>query len=209
MTQVVIFGVPASSYVRTARMVCIEKGVPHALEKIELGGEAHAQLHPWRKVPILRDGDLTVFETSAIARYVDELGSGPSLLPRTARDRAVMEQWISAIHCYLYGALVERYALRYVRAMLAKQSPDLDAIRAAVPELEQGVARLDRAYAGRDHLAGDALSLADLFVSPIVQTIGMFPEGKAALAAAPALSRAYAKLSQRPAFAEVHAGLFG
>lgn len=209
MSQVVIFGVPASSYVRTVRMVALEKSVPYAFEGIELGGAAHEQLHPWRKVPILRHGDLTVFESSAIARYLEDLGEGPSLLPATAAGRATMEQWISAIHCYLYPALIGDYALRYVRAQLSGQPPDRAAIDAALPAMRQGLARLDRAYAGRAWLAGDALSLADLFVAPIVQTLGMFPEGKAALDGAAELRRAYDALTRRPSFAQVHAGLFG
>ena len=80
-------------------MVCIEKRVPHTLESIELGGDAHARLHPWKRVPVMRHGDVTLIETSAIARYVDEIGEGASLLPATPAARGAMEQWISAINC--------------------------------------------------------------------------------------------------------------
>lgn len=209
MTQIVLFGPAASSYVRTTRMVCIEKSVPHSLEPVEFGAESHARLHPWLRVPILRHGDLKLHESSAIARYVDELGSGPSLLPATAAARATMEQWISSIHCYVYNSLIENYALKYIRPQLAGKAPDLDVVRAGVPNLERDVARLDTAYAGGAWIAGDALSLADLFVAPIAQTIGMFPEGKAALGKARHLSRAFEQLASRDSFAKVHAGLFG
>jgi hypothetical protein len=46
-------------------------------------------------------------------------------------------------------------------------------------------------------------------VAPIVQTIAMFPEGRAALEQAPELSRAFAQLARRDSFATVHAGVFG
>ncbi len=209
MTQLVLIGPAASSYVRTARMTALEKGVPHALEPIELRSDAHGKLHPWHRVPILRHGDVALYETSAIARYLDDVGTGASLVPRTAAARGVMEQWISTVHCYLYASLIEGYALKYVLPKLRGQAPDLDAIRAGVPNLERDLARLDAAYAHGGWIAGDALSLADLFVAPIVQTISMFPEGRAALAQTQHVSRAYEQLASRASFKEVHAGVFG
>jgi glutathione S-transferase len=189
-------------------MTCIEKAVPHTLEPVELGTEAHAALHPWKRVPILRHGDVELYETSAITRYIDEIGSGAPLVPATTGARAVMEQWISAINSYIYDHVVRNYALKYVLPRLRGQDPNLEEIRANVPTMEREIARLDAAYAGRPWIAGDAMSLADLFVAPIVQTAAMFPEGKAALAKAKDLSRAFAQLSKRDSFAQAHA-VFG
>lgn len=207
MSQIVILGPAASSYVRTARMTCAEKRVPHVLEPLDLGGEAHERLHPWKRVPILRHGDVTLIETSAIARYVDELGEAPSLLPPTPAARGRMEQWISTINCYLYDTLIRGYAFCYILPQQRGQAPDRDAIRAAVPAMERDITRLDGAYAGRKWIAGDTLSLADLFVAPIVATVAAFPEGKAALGKAKDLARAFEALAGRESFAIAHAGL--
>ena len=209
MTQLVLFGPAPSSYVRTARMTCLEKAVPHTLEPVELGSDAHARLHPWRRVPALRHGDVRLYETSAIARYVDDIGTGPSLVPASAAARGVMEQWISALNCYLYDSLIRNYALKYILPKLRGQDIDLAAVRAGVPNMERDVALLDTAYAGGAWIAGSTLSLADLFVAPIAQTISMFPEGKAALGNAKHLSRAFEQLAKRDSFARAHAGLFG
>jgi glutathione S-transferase len=206
MSQVVIFGPPASSYVRTTRMVCIEKQVPHTLEPVP-SGEAHQKLHPWARVPVMRHGEVTLYESSAIDRYVDELGSGPKLVPSTIAARGVMEQWISAINCYVYDSVIRRYALVYVGAMLRKEAPDPAQIAAGVPAMQRDLAQLDAAYAGGAWIAGDSLSLADLLVAPIVATIAMLPEGKAALASAGHLSRVLATVAQRESFAKVHEGL--
>lgn len=209
MSQFIILGAAPSSYVRTTRMVCFEKGLDHKLEPIELGSPAHLALHPWGRMPMFQHGDVRLIETSAIARYLDEVGSGPSLVPSTAAARATMEQWISILNCYLYDSLVRSYALEYVLPMFRNEEPDRARIAAGVPAMQRDVARLDAAYSGREWIAGDALSLADLFVAPVAQTVGMFPEGKAALAAAPNLARAYAALERRPSFVRAHAGLFG
>jgi glutathione S-transferase len=209
MTQLVLFGPPQSTYVRTARMACVEKGVPHALEPLAVGGDDNAKHHPWRRVPAMQHGELRLFETSAIARYVDDIGSGPSLLPASPAARAVMEQWISAINCYIYDSVIRNYSLRYFLPRLRGEDVDLAAVKAGIPDMDRDVARLDAAYAGGAYLAGDAVSLADLFVAPIAQTIAMFPEGKAALGRARHLSRAFEQLAQRPSYARVHDGIFG
>ncbi len=207
-SQILILGPAPSSYVRTARMTCIEKGLPHTLEPFELGGDAHAKLHPWKRVPILRHGELTLIETSAIIRYVDEIGTGPSLLPATAIERARMEQTISVINCYVYDSVIRKYALQYVVPMQRGARPDFDAIRANAPTMERDIGFLDAAYAKSRWIAGETLSLADLLVAPIVQTVGMFPEGAAVLARSRHVSRAFEELRARDSFTRVHAGLF-
>jgi glutathione S-transferase len=190
-------------------MACIEKNVPHTLEPIAIGSDALGALHPWRRVPIMQHGDLRLYETSAITRYIDEIGSGPSLVPATPTARAVMEQWISAINCYMYDSFIRSYALKYLLPKLRGGEPDMAAVRAAIPNLERDVALLDAGYAGSHWLAGDALSLADLFVAPIGHVLGLCPEGKAALAGAKYLSRALDDMLGRDSFVAVNVGLPG
>jgi glutathione S-transferase len=42
----------------------------------------------------------------------------------------------------------------------------------------------------------------DLLLAPILFYVGMFPEGKAALAEVPNVTRAYAWIAERPSFKE-------
>ena len=139
-------------------------------------------------------------------RYIDEIGSGPSLVPATLAARAVMEQWISAINCYIYDSFIRSYALKYLLPRLRGTETDTAAVRAGIPNLERDVAQLDGGYASSRWLAGDTLSLADLFVAPIVHVIDLCPEGKAALAGARHLSRAADELLHRDSFIQVDVG---
>lgn len=208
-SPIVIFGNLTASYVRTVRMVCMEKGLEHGTEPVPAGSEANFKVHPWGKVPAMQHGDLHLIESTAIARYLDEIGPGPSLLPSTAAARAKMEQWISVLNSYTYDAAIRNYALRYILPKVRGQAVDPAHVAAGVPGMEREVARLEEAHAGRQWLAGDRLSLADLFVAPMVQTFSMFPEGQAALAKAPTLSRNLAEMEKRTSFLKAHAGLFG
>lgn len=204
----IIVGPPQSSYVRTVRMVCAEKGLAHRLEPVELGSDAHRKLHPWSRVPVLRDGSVEIYETSAIVRYLEDTHPTPRLIPGDAVARARMEQWISAINSYVYDHVIRKYALAgYVIPATRNIPADRAAVDANLPAMRRDLELLDAGYADKEYLAGAELSLADLFVAPIVATVGMFPEGQAALATTKHLARAFDSLRKRPSFGVAHAEL--
>ncbi len=202
--QVTLIGPWQSSYLRTARICCHEKGAAHTVEPLELGGEHHLSLHPWGKVPIMRHGDVQLIETSAICRYLDATFDGPRLVPDDPRKAAVMEQWISAINCYIYEHTIRNYALQYIVPALRGEQPDRKVIDATVPSLKRDLELLDRAYADSPWIAGDEISLADLFVAPIVATVRQFPEAAAALGTCRNLSRAFEAFARRESFVQAH-----
>ena len=102
MSDVTLFGFPRSVYVQMAGIVLTHKEVPYAFHDLEteMNTPSHVALHPFERVPILRHGDFMVYETAAIVRYVDDAFDGPKLTPGDARQRARMNQWISAVNGY-------------------------------------------------------------------------------------------------------------
>ena len=197
---VTVFGDSRSSYVRTTRMALAEKGVKYAYEPVAPHCEEVLAINPFGHVPAFRDGEFTLYETSAIVRYIDECFDGPSLVSGNAWNRAKMEQWTSAISFYCYDAMVRRYVLQYVFPKGAGGTPDRKTIDAAVPEIGKQLAILEQAYGPRNVLVGDQITLPDLLLAPIVFYVGMFPEGKLALAEAPNVARAHAWMAARPSF---------
>jgi glutathione S-transferase len=155
MAQVEVFGFTGSTYVQTVLVAAAEKGAEFALRPLEFGAESHRVLHPFLKMPAMRHGAVHLYETAAIAVYLDEAFPGPSLQPAVPADRALMWQWISAANAYFYPA--------FVRATLAE-----DGGADAAGEQERSLAALDGALAGRSYLVGDTLTLADLFVAPML-----------------------------------------
>jgi len=199
MADVTIHGPPQSSYVRTARMACEEKGISHDLTPVEPGSDAHRQLHPFAKFPILEHGGVTVCETSAICRYIDDVFDGPALVPADAEARATMETWISNVNCYFYPDMVRDYVLQYVFPRGADGKPDRKVIDGALPGIKRDLAVLDRALDGVDFVAG-RLSLADLFIAPVMAVLSMFPEGKQAIGDFPNIQRVGGPMMNRPSF---------
>ena len=200
MSNVTLYGPPQSSYVRTARMVCEEKGIVYELAPLNLGSEEHVALHPFGRVPVLKHGDFHLNETSAIARYLDESFPGASLVPGTAVERARMEQWISTINAYFYGDLIRGYVLPYIFPKGPEGKPDRAAIEAALPNVKRDLQVLDKHLERSEWLAGSTLSLADLFAAPILFYVGMFPEGSEIMSGLKNMRRCGGALMARESF---------
>ncbi len=102
MSDLIVYGFPRSTFVNIVRLVLTYKEVPYTFHDLEpeMGKPSHLALHPFNRVPILQHGDFTVYETSAIVSYLEETFPKPALQPKSARDRARMNQWISAVNSY-------------------------------------------------------------------------------------------------------------
>jgi glutathione S-transferase len=81
MADVVLHGFHRSTYVSIAKLVLTAKGVPFLFHDTEqaMGTANGWTLHPFDRVPVLTHDGFTVFETAAIAAYVDEAFFGPAL----------------------------------------------------------------------------------------------------------------------------------
>ncbi len=200
MADVVIYGPSASTYVRTARLACAEKGITHTLEPVDLGSEAHAKLHPFRKVPAMRHGDFLLFESGAIGRYVDRTFSGPALQPKDIKELARMDQWLSAVSDYCYQAMIREIVIQRVLVPMRGGKPDEAMIKAAWPKVEYQLSVIEQTLAKSQYLAGGALSLADLTLLPIIFYVKVQPEGGPLLAKHKAVSGWFDRMAARASF---------
>ena len=189
-----------STYVRSARMAFAEKGIACALETHPPHSPEILALNPFGRMPTYRCGEFTLYETSAIMRHLDETMPGPALTPRDPGERARAEQWISALNCYGYPAMVRNYVLQYVFPRGPDGQPDRATIEAAVPEIRKVLGAVDRAVDGRDFIVGDGVTLADILLLPMIEYVKVMPEGKELMTAFANLRRATDKLAQRPTY---------
>ena len=103
MSEMILWGFDGSTYVRTVKMVLAEKGatdfkqVPLNVLKGEPKTPEHRQRHPFGKVPVLDHDGMRILETTAIARYLNDVLPGKSLIPSTPKDRARMDMVIGLI----------------------------------------------------------------------------------------------------------------
>jgi len=198
--QPTLLGDPRSTYVRSARMAFAEKGIACRLDVHPPRSPEILALNPFGKMPTYRCGDLSLYETSAIIRHVDETLPGPALMPADPAARARAEQWISVLNCYAYPSIVRNYVLQYVFPRGAEGQPDRATIEAALPEIRKILGALDRAVDARDFLVGDSLTIPDILMLPMLAYLKAMPEGREMMAAVPDLRRATDRLAERPSY---------
>lgn len=206
MSEVILYGDPRSTYMRTARLVCAEKGVNYAIERVGLDAlhepdGAYGQIHPFRKMPALRHGDVVLYETGAIARYIDEAFDGPPLQPADAGGRARMEQWISVVRDYVYDAMIRRFVLQFVFPKGPDGRPDNTVIGAALTDIEHQLTVFDAALGDKPFLLGEQPTLADLFLAPILYYVVRMPKGRGLVGACPNVARSIEAMAARPSMA--------
>jgi glutathione S-transferase len=195
-----IIGSTRSSYTRVVRMACEEKGIDYVLTEVELGAPEIFAIHPFGKMPVMRHGDVALFESKAIATYLDRRFSGTSLFPSEPLPAALVEQWVSLVNTLVDRTLIRTYLLAYAAPKTADGKPDRQAIQAITPALREQIQVLDEAVAKTGYLVGDQFTFADINLMPILYYVRMPPEGAEALRDAANLAAYYERHAKRPSF---------
>ncbi len=201
MATLQILGIPQSTYTRTVCMAANEKGVAYELVPTPPHSDEMTAVHPLGKVPGLRHGDVELFESSAICRYIDENFDGPSLYPADAAGRAAAEQWISVVNSHMDRTLVRVYLLNYIFPKGEGGAPDRAAIDAALPDVEKELGILDRALSATGYLVGDSMTAADLNLAPILHYLTNTPEAGAMIAKSAGINKFLENMRGRASFA--------
>jgi glutathione S-transferase len=195
-----IIGSVRSTYTRAVCMVCEEKGIEYVLTEKWLGAPELKAIHPLGKMPVLRHGDVELFESKAIATYIDRAFPAPDVFPSDPHHAALTEQWVSLVNSVMDRTLIRTYVFAYIVPMLSGGEPDRKAIETVLPEIHAQLEVLDHAVAATGYLAGNQFTFADINLLPILHRVGQFPEGARALAAASHLAAYYDRHAARPSF---------
>lgn len=198
MATVEIIGAPQSNFVRTARIACIEKGVPYTLNPARPHTPDVDAIHPFGKIPVMRHGDVALCETKAICTYIDLAFAGPPLIPRDPVGAARAEQWISLVNTGFDLVFARQYLSAYFFSGLPDGAPDRAKIDAALPRMRDMFALLDRELASRSYLAADSYTLADAFLLPLIHYMRLMPESGAMMNASPHVVAWFDRVVTRP-----------
>lgn len=186
MSDVTLYGLPLSTYVRTAMMVLAAKKVPYTFQPVDFRTDEYKQMHPFSKMPTLRHNEFLLYEVLAIGSYVDDMFEGLQLQPSDPVAKAKMFQWISITNDYLYETLVRRCIHERVVKPMRGMDPNEQIISDAQPQMAHHMDVVEAALSNAPYFAGEKLSLADLFVAPILAYFEITPEGEHILADLPA-----------------------
>ena len=144
-----------------------EKGFEIERVPVDLMGGAHKRPDYLAKtgvpqVPALELSDGTVLvEAPAICRYVEALYPEPNMLGRDPLETAVIEMWQRRVELRLMMTIA--FCFRHTNphmAALESQCPDWGAVNAG--RIDERLAELDRRLEGREWIAADRLTIADI-----------------------------------------------
>ena len=194
-----VWGRKNSANVQKAMWGIGELGLAH--ERIDIAGAfgrnrepAYLALNPNGLVPTLEDGDLVLWESNSIVRYLAGLHGKGTLEPADPKERALASQWMDwqlsvlgpAIHATFWGL---------VRTPPEKR--DLAAIETSKAKTTAAIRILDAQLAKTAYVAGDAFSMGDI-------PVGIFGYRFHALVTErpplPHFERWFAAIAARPAF---------
>jgi glutathione S-transferase len=155
--------------------------------------EAYLALNPCGKVPTLVDGDVVVWESNTILRYLSStLAGGAALYPADPAARSQVERWMD----WQLASLNAPY-LGVFKESKKKEDERAASFGADVKELAAQLEILEKGTSGRAWLAGANFSIADICLGPVIDRALAFP---VALPAVPQLRAWRDKLVARDAY---------
>ncbi|CAM6731635.1 MULTISPECIES: glutathione S-transferase family protein [Morganella] len=154
-------------------------------------------MNPNKTIPTYQDGEFILWESNAILSYLADKYDDGTLLPHNAEFRARAAQWMY----WSDGSLFP-----YIKAMmgLLVRTPAEQRDPARVEELKQAlnrlIAMLNDDLAQRDYIAGDAFSIADMALAPLLYPWREVCHDRPDF---PHIERWFARIETRPAYRDI------
>lgn len=190
MSDVTLYGFPRSTFVKVVGLILTAKNVEYRFHdtETEMYLPILLERHPFGRVPALQHDDFMLYETNAIAAYVDDVFPGPKLTPDDPRKRARMNQWIGNLNWYFYPEMIHH--IGHERGVFPELGiPGDDRIvQRALPKATRALEVMEKELSdGRPFLVGDDLTMADYFLLPTLFGFALTPEGKQLMPKFPAV----------------------
>ncbi|MDF3933477.1 glutathione S-transferase family protein [Pseudomonas citronellolis] len=194
-----IWGRKNSSNVRKVLWCAEEAGL--AYERIDAGGAfgvvnepAYRALNPNGVVPTLEDGDLVLWESNAIVRYLAAQYAADSLYLADPRQRASAEKWMD----WTTSTLAAPFRTVFWGTLRTPpEQRDQAAIDAAIETCVKALAVPEQTLASQPYLSGERFGMGDIPLGSFIYAWFEMPIRRPPL---PHLEAWYARLRERPAY---------
>jgi len=156
-----LLGTNTSPYVRKARLVLLEKNIPHTyiIDPPNEPGSQVTRVNPLGRIPaLIVDSETCVFDSVVIAEYVDTLNDTPVLIPRNnALDRMRVRRWEALADGIMDSAVVVRMEI-----MRPADKQDAGTIAMHNNAITRALAYASGQLGDCEWCEGAAITLADL-----------------------------------------------
>lgn len=192
------------SSINVQKVVICANELAIAYERIDAGGKfglvdtpAYKQLNPNALVPTIEDGDLVLWESNAIVRYLARTYGGGRLYPADPRTLADADRWLDWQTTTLTPAMGDAF-MQLVRTPAEQRN--MGAVAASLRRTEGPMAILDAHLAHRAFVTGGTLTMADIPLACAAHRWLGLPSDKEPR---PQVAAWLDRLRERPAFASV------
>jgi glutathione S-transferase len=207
MSTPIVHGINFSTYVRSVRMALSEKGAAYTLDEVNIldgsnQSSEHLVRHPFGKIPAFSHDGITIYESSAIIRYIDRVFPGPALTPASARQAAVSDQVAGIIDSYGYGCIIGQLVWQRVVTPMLGGVPDDGVVAAGLGRVRLCVAEFARLLGDSVWFGAEHISLGDLMLAPVFTYMLGTDEGREIAGEHPALMAWFERMSARESMLE-------
>lgn len=193
MSEFVVHGTSLSGHTHRVVLLLRALGLPYRFENADASRRASPEyraINPLGQIPVLEDGEVVLADSNAILVYLAKRhAEGSHWLPDDGLGAAAVQRWLSiAAGEIRYGPAAARMALLW-------DMPEDPVAGARIGT--RILAFMDAHLTGRDWLAADAITIADL---ACYSYVAHAPEGGIALEPYPAVRRWLAAVEAEPWF---------
>ncbi|KAL7116650.1 hypothetical protein ACP275_03G017400 [Erythranthe tilingii] len=153
----------------------LEKEIEFEVVDVDLSKGEHKspqflKLQPFGFVPVIQDGDYTLYESRAIIRYYAEKyrSKGTELLGKTIEERGLIEQWLD-VEAHSFQPPLYDSVIQVLFGPRLGMTPDQTRLDENEKKLAQVLDVYEERLSKSKYLAGDSFSLADLSHLPFGQ----------------------------------------
>ncbi|MEL7013504.1 MAG: glutathione S-transferase family protein [Pseudomonadota bacterium] len=200
--MITIYGRATSSNVQLVMWAIGELGLEHT--RLDYGHMYEGldtpeflAMNPHGKIPVLKDGDLVIWESAAILRYLAATYADSTFWPDDPTTRSQVDMWAEWGKNELCNAFTVPIFWSRVRTSAAAR--DEAALGQAVARFNGYMAHLDQQLIGKTFVCGDAFTAADIMIGHLLYrwfTIDVARD------AHPQVEAYYTRLTERPAYQE-------
>lgn len=158
--------------------------------------DEYLTMNPNGKVPVLVDGDLTIWESRAINNYLASLKPEHGLFPNDAKARAIVDQWTFWQAVHLGPAMQKVIFEKYLKAKFGLGGPDRAVVDVEMKNVNKLLAIMDIELEGKLWIAGN-LSVADF---SLASTFLLRKQANLSLDEFPNVGKWIEHLEERPAW---------
>ncbi|KAJ6529607.1 glutathione S-transferase [Mycena capillaripes] len=196
-----LYGGKIATCTRRVATVLHELKVPFELIEVDLmGGEhktpAYMEKQPFGQIPYIDDDGFILYETRAICRYIAAKYPASGLIPTEPKANALFEQ-AAAVELTNFDPSAGKAGLELFKKNLGWPH-DQAVVEEQLPILDKKLEAYDAILAKHRYVAGDKLTLADLFHIPYAPLVAS--GGSDIMTRRPNVARWYNELVSRPSW---------